>query len=109
MIMNASAWRSEQHDGYVYVVQINEIKHGDNSVISNIFENWKKSSEGWNLKNNSRILILTKKFNSEKEWKEWAKTLPFKMVEYKYRAGKQKVIELSCKSKKKREKNAKKE
>jgi len=109
MKMDISAWRSEQHDDYVYVVQINEIKHGDKSLIQKLFVNWKTVSEGWNVKNDSKILILNKKFNSEKEWIEWAKTLPVKVVEYKYRAGKLKEVQLSCKTRKKRKTNAKEE
>ncbi len=105
MITDASAWRSEQHDGYVYIIQLNKIKHGDKGYISNMFHNWKTVSEGWNIKDDSRILILSKSFSSEKEWHEWAKNCPFKVVEYKYRAGKEKVIQLSCKTRKKREKN----
>ena len=106
MNMDISAWRSDQHEGYVYVVQINDIKHGDKSLITQIFENWRTISEGWNIKNNSKILIMNKKFLSEKEWLEWAKKCPIKLVEYKYRAGKKIVIQLSCKTRKKRISNA---
>ena len=65
--MNISAWRSEQHDEYVYVVQINQIKHGDKSFIEKLFQDWKTVSYGWNIKENYKILIMNKKFNSEKE------------------------------------------
>lgn len=108
MNMDISAWRSEQHEGYVYVVQVNDIKHGDKSLLHRLFENWKTISEGWNIKNNSKILIMKKRFSCEKEWHEWAKNCPIKVVEYKYRAGKEKIVQLSCKTRKKRVSNAKK-
>ncbi len=102
MNLNLSAWRSDQHEEYVYVVQISNIKHGDNGVISKLFDDWKIVSHGWNIKSDSKLLILNKRFDSEKEWKEWAKKCPVKLLEYKYRAGKQKVIQHSCKTRKKR-------
>lgn len=108
MNMDVVAWRSEQHDGHVYVIQVTDIKHGDKTTITKLFQDWKTVSEGWNIKNNSKILIMNKKFNSEKDWKDWAKTLPIKLVEYKYRAGKKTAIQLSLKTRKKREKNEKK-
>lgn len=109
MNMDIAAWRSDQHDDYVYVVQINDIRHGDKSVISRIFGEWRTVSEGWNIKNNSRILILDKKFMSQKDWLEWAKKCPVKLIEYKYISGRKVAIQLSCKTRKKRESNAKKE
>lgn len=107
MNINLAAWRSDQHDEYVYVVQVTNIKHGDNNFISKLFVDWRVVSHGWNLKSNSKLLILNKMFNSESEWKEWAKKCPVKLLEYKYRAGKQKIIQHSCKTRKKRTSNAK--
>ena len=109
MNMDVAAWRSEQHEDHVYVIQISDIKHGDKNLITKVFSDWKTVSEGWNLKTDSKILIMNKKFHSQKDWLEWAKKCPIKLVEYRYRSGKQVTIQLSCKTRKKRVSNAKKE
>lgn len=102
MKMDAAAWRSESEKEYVYVLQVNNIKHGDKSSFTKLFSDWKISAHGWNLKENTQLIILRKQFISERDWKEWAKKCPIKVIEYKYRAGKQTLIQHSCKTRKKR-------
>ena len=102
MKMDIQAWRSEYQDVYEYKVQISNIKHGDKTTLSQLFKEWHISREGWNLHDKSEIKLLKKVFDSEKHWKEWAKKCPIKVVEYKYRAGKETLIQHSCKTRKKR-------
>lgn len=104
MIMDAAAWRSELDKEYIYFVQVNNIKHGDKTTFSKLFNDWEISAEGWNIKHNTKLIIVKKQFISEQHWKEWAKKCPIKVVEYKYRAGKETTIQHSCKSRKKRAK-----
>jgi hypothetical protein len=101
--MNASAWRAEQEEGYCYTLQINDLKHGDKTEFRKLFSDWRIKGNGWNVKQNTEIKILIKSFQSEKEWIEWAKKCPIKIVEFKYRAGEEKQIQRSCKTRKKRE------
>ena len=106
--MDAYAWRNEYSDGYEYKLQVNEIKHGDKTTFVKLFKEWHQLSEGWNIKNNTEIKILIRKFGSEQDWIQWAKKCPVKIMEIKYRSGKEMKIQRSCKTRKKRvAKNAK--
>ena len=102
MKMDAAAWRSEVDKEYIYVLQVNNIKHGDKTTLTKLFSDWRVSAHGWNIKENTQLMILKRQFSSEKHWKEWAKSCPIKVIEYKYRAGKSKLIQHSCKTRKKR-------
>ena len=102
MKMDGSAWR-DSVDGYVYKLQVRDIKHGDKNTLNKLFKEWNIAGHGWNIKDSSEIKIFRKEFKSEAEWVEWAKQCPFKVVEKKYRAGVEKLIQHSCKTRKKRE------
>ena len=107
MKMDACAWRNENSDDYEYKLQVNDIKHGDKRMISELFKEWRINATGWNINQNTQIKILVRKFNSEKEWVEWAKKCPIRIIEIKYRAGTEKRIQHSCKTRKKRVSNEK--
>jgi hypothetical protein len=102
MKMDAYAWRIEYTEDYTYKLQIDEIKHGDKSTFSVLFNGWEEKAAGWNVKNNTQVKIISKSFKTEKEWLEWAKKCPIKILEVKYRAGKETLIQRSCKTRKKR-------
>jgi len=104
MKMRACAWRVECSDEHEYKLQVDDIKHGDKTTFSKLFKEWQENSCGWNTKTNTEIKILTRTFDSEKQWIEWAKKCPIKIIEKKYRAGKETQIQRSCKTRKKREK-----
>ena len=98
MKMYGCAWKDQE----CYAVQVNDVKHGDKKIITNLFKGWDQKGFGWNVKSGEQLFIFTKQFSNEKEWLSWAKTCPFKLVEKKYRAGKEKEIQLTCKTRKKR-------
>ena len=102
MKMDAYAWRNELSESYEYKIQVNDIKHGDKTTFSKLFKEWQEKAQGWNWKSNTEVKILAKTFNSEKEWIDWAKKCPIKIIEIKYRAGKETQIQRSCKTRKKR-------
>ena len=99
MKMDGSAWRDDAEEGYVYKLQVRDIKHGDKNVLNKLFKEWNISAQGWNMNDSSEVKIFKKQFKSEAEWVEWAKQCPFKVVEKKYRAGVVKEIQHSCKTK----------
>jgi hypothetical protein len=101
MKMDACAWRNDSAK-YEYKIQINDIKHGDKTTFSKLFKEWREHGEGWNIRNKTELKIMVRTFSSEKEWIEWAKKCPIKIVELKYRAGKETKIQRSCKTRKKR-------
>ena len=103
--MDAYAWRKEFSQKYEYKIQINNIKHGDKKTYSQIFKEWEEN--GWGWKSDSEFRILTRTFKDEKEWIQWAKVCPIKIIEVKYRSGREVKIQRSCKKRKKREKNEK--
>lgn len=104
MKMHGYAWKVENSEKYEYKLQVDDIKHGDKTTFLKLFKEWQENASGWNVKSNTEIKILIKDFSSEKEWIEWAKKCPIKIVEKKYRAGKEIQIQRSCKTRKKREK-----
>ena len=101
--MDAYAWRNDVH-AYEYKIQLNDIKHGDKTTISRLFKDWEENGYGWNIKQKTELKILKKTFQSEKDWLSWAKKCPIKIVEIKYRSGKEVQIQHSCKTRKKRAK-----
>jgi len=107
MNMECVAWKDETSDSLKYKIQVNNIKHGEKTEFSRLFKEWEEFCFGWNLKQNSEVKILIKSFKSEREWEHWAKVCPVKIVEYKYRAGKEVYIQRSCKTRKKRKTHAK--
>ena len=102
MKMYAHGWKK---DGNVYAVQVNEIKHGEKKEVKNLFKDWKESCYGWNVKSGNIIIVFSKEFEDQKEWLMWAKKCPIKLSELKVKSGKEELIQLSCKEKKKRVKN----
>lgn len=103
MKMDAYAWRNDL-SSYEYKIQVNDIKHGDKTTFSKLFKEWHENGYGWNIKEKTEIKILTKTFKSEREWVEWARKCPIKVTEIKSRSGKEKLIQHSCKTRKKRAK-----
>jgi hypothetical protein len=101
MKMDACAWRAEYSEDYTYKLQIDDIKKGDKTTFNELFKDWHESAYGWNEKGGG-IKILTKSFETEKDWVEWAKKCPVKIVEVKYRSGKEVRIQRSCITRKKR-------
>lgn len=102
MRMDAKAWRTHSDFGYIYKVQINDIEFKTRKVVDYIFKDWKQSGYGWNLISKNEVKLFTKQFKTEKEWIDWAKKCPIKLFEIKIRDGKEKLIQLSCKTRKKR-------
>jgi hypothetical protein len=107
MKMDCFAWKTDVCGDYSYNLQIDDIKHGDKSEFKKLFNDWNIKASGWNVKQNTEVKILVKSFQSEKEWIEWAKKCPIKIIEVKYRSGKEIKIQRSCKTRKKRASNAK--
>ncbi len=103
MAISIKAWVIDKINNYNYRVQINNIKLKDKKIINFIFKDWKQSGLGWNNISNEEIIMLNKQFPSEEEWLNWAKKCPLKIVEIKIRNGKEKYIQHSCKTRKKRE------
>jgi hypothetical protein len=101
MKMYGCAWKEDGE----YSVQVSEVKHGEKTTLTKLFKDWRQTATGWNFKSGEQLFIFRKQFNTEKEWLVWAKAVPFKLEEVKYRAGKEKRIQLTCKTRKKRGQN----
>lgn len=86
MKMDAHAWRTEKGGTFEYKLQINNIKHGEKSLFSKLFSDWKECGWGWTK--DSEIKIMIKDFNSESEWKKWAKKCPVTIEEIKDKSNK---------------------
>lgn len=77
----------------VYRVQIDE--YLSKKQILEMFNGWKQTGYGWNIKQNKRINIFQREFQSELAWFDWVKTAPISVVEYRYRAGIEKQVQLT--------------
>lgn len=97
------AWRMDQTSKYKYTVQINDISFKEKKIVNFLFKDWKETGNGWNAYSKNEIKILNKEFSSEDEWLNWAKKFPLKLIEIKFRNGKEKYVQHSCKTRKKRE------
>lgn len=97
MKMHANAWKKYDN---IYAVQVNEIKQSDKTELKKIFKGWEESCIGWNIKSGDQLVIYNKDFVDQKDWLEWAKKCPIKLVEIRYRDGKEQQIQLTGKTKK---------
>jgi hypothetical protein len=96
--MIASAWRLSGEEGRTYAVQVEKFK--SKKEIKDIFDGWHEASFGWNIRENFRISVFQKDFDSEQAWLDWAEKFPAELVEIKHRAGVTKVIKLTKKGSK---------
>ena len=81
--MEATAWK-EQYctpDRCLYRLQINNVCGRSEKKIQRIVADWSNSGRGWNPKNNTKMLLFSKVFESEQAWLNWAKQFPYKLIE----------------------------
>ena len=80
--MEASAWlETKPEEGYNYRLQINNISSSNLKKVERVCSSWRTAGYGWNPDTKDKILIYAKKFNTKREWLNWAKQFPFKLVE----------------------------
>jgi hypothetical protein len=80
--MEATAWKEDySDDGYRYRLQINNVSGRSTGKIHKETIGWRPAGTGWNPKEKCSVLLFSKKFETEKEWLEWAKHFPYKLVE----------------------------
>ena len=101
--MEATAWRepSARDGNYWYRVQVNNVTGRSVGKVEKVFGDWKSSGYGWNIKTNYKVLIYRKNFQSEKEWLQWAKQFPYKLVEFNSK-GNPKSVKLGIDSSKRK-------
>lgn len=102
MKMYAYAWKNYSN---VYCLQINDVKKGDKTELKKLVKEWRESASGWNIKSGDQFFIYNKEFESQKDWLTWAKKFPIKLFEIKIKSGKEEVVQLTCKDRKKRGKD----
>lgn len=95
--MKIHAWKTdlrlaEQHK---YHIQINEIpgKRAFKRIIKEMCEEWDIYGDGFDKHQKNFVLLATREFESVKKWIEWARNVPYDVVEYN-RNGKRKPIKL---------------
>tara|TARA_R110000824_G_scaffold373862_3_gene564310 strand:+ start:1181 stop:1501 length:321 start_codon:yes stop_codon:yes gene_type:complete len=76
------AWKyfqAEEEEEILYRIQLEQIDGRSLKKMKRDFEedDWVISAEGWNSRNQTSILFVTKSFGSEGELKKWAKDLPY--------------------------------
>jgi len=94
--VKATAWK---HSGSgltaTYMLQIDHItgKRKENRIRKE-FKEWATLAEGYNPKSKESTLIFKKEFETEAEWKKWARNASFNLIEIGQRSGKPKGYKL---------------
>ena len=80
--MEAAAWRDPRPgDEFLYRLQINNVALRLVKRVEEACADWRYAGHGWTVNSNCKILIFAKRFKTQKEWLEWAKQFPYKLVE----------------------------
>jgi len=108
--MNATAWKYVKDiDGVIYTIQIDGIKGKRNeSDLLKELKDWKNFGEGYDPTIKARTLMFKKIFSSDTDWKKWARTFPYILVEIGSASGKPKPYKLGLEYIKSKEKGSKK-
>ena len=94
--VKATAWKYTMPGSKAtYILQIDNItgKRKENRIRKE-FKEWVTHGEGYNPKTKEATLIFKKSFETEKAWKDWARSATFNLVEIGSRTGKPKAYKL---------------
>jgi len=105
--VKATAWKhSVPGTTATYMLQIDHItgKRKENRIRKE-FKEWTTLGEGYNPKSKESTLIFKKEFQTELDWKKWARSALFNLIEIGPRSGKPKgyKLGLAYQSKKRKE------
>ena len=78
----------------IYVVQVDNIEgvRNEKKVLKEMKE-WQHYGEGYDRKSKSKTLMFKYLFDTEDEWKSWARSFPYELVEVG-KSGKEKPYKL---------------
>ena len=100
--MEATAWKEDYcGDKPRYRLQVSDVPSRTVKKLQKFVSGWNKTGTGWNPVNRTALLLFSKEFETEKEWLEWAKHFPYKLVELN-RKGVPKLINLGASADKKK-------
>jgi hypothetical protein len=94
--VKATAWKHSIPGSLAtYMLQIDHItgKRKENRIRKE-FKEWVTHGEGYNPKTKESTLIFKKEFETEKDWKAWARSATFSLIEIGPRSGKPKAYKL---------------
>ena len=95
--MKIHAWKTDLRlaQQHKYYIQINGIpgKRAFNRLVKEMREEWDIYGDGFDKHKKNFMLLATREFQSIEKWLEWARKIPYDMVEYN-RNGKPKPIKL---------------
>ena len=94
--VKATAWKHTiPGSTATYMLQIDHItgKRKENRIRKE-FKDWTTLGEGYNPKSKEATLIFKKEFNTDSDWKHWAREATFSLVEIGPRSGKPKNYKL---------------
>ena len=93
--MKAVAWKmGKSKDKLIYVVQVDNVKgiRNENKLLKELKE-WQHYGEGYDVKQKCKTLMFKHHFETEDEWKSWARSFPYELVEVG-KSGKEKPYKL---------------
>ena len=93
--MKAVAWKlGKSQDKLIYVVQVDNIQgvRNENRLLKQLRE-WQHYGEGYDAKSKNKTLMFKSHFDTEDEWKDWARAFPYDLVEVG-KSGKEKPYKL---------------
>ena len=104
--MKATSWKNARNleDRLLYVIQVDGIKgiREENKVIKEL-KDWKLYGDGYDPSSKTKSLIFRCFFDTESEWKSWARKFPFLLEEITEKTGRKKPYKLGLEYQKKKE------
>jgi len=93
--MKITAWKTSRvGEKYFYTMQIDKIEGiREENRLKKLFSKWKLQAEGYNPKDKTSTLIFFRAFGSDDEWIDWARQVPYPLVEVG-KSGKEKPYKL---------------
>jgi hypothetical protein len=97
--MKGTAWRNTRvlTNDYHYVLQIDEIKgkREENRLLKDTPE-WRPYGEGYDPVTKTKTIMFKRAFNTENEWKSWARSFPYELEEITEKTGRLKPYKLGA-------------
>lgn len=93
--MKAVAWKERKtNDKIMYVLQVDGIKgiRNENKVTKDL-SGWHAYAEGYDAANKAKTIIFKNYFDTEDDWKKWAREFPYLLTEIG-KSGKEKPYKL---------------
>ena len=95
--MNAVAWKNNRlmSDSLLYILQVDGIKGvREHNRLSKVTGDWEMTATAYDPKSKTETLIFKRVFETETDWKKWARKFPYLLEEITEKTGRLKPYKL---------------